>query len=182
MSDAAAPERSCGTCTLCCKVLRIVELAKPHGVWCQHARTGQGCAIYSDRPPSCRAFRCGYLASPELPEAWHPARSKIVLVREPHGGITAVVDPGRPDAWKEPPYYAQLKSWAEQVVPANRQMIVRIGARTIVVLPDREVALGLMDPGDKVIVEAQPGPFGVVYNARKAGPQRIIPSAAGPQR
>jgi len=179
-ASGTAPRRTCGTCTLCCKVLRIVELDKEHSVWCRHARPGKGCAIYADRPRSCRNFVCGYLASPELPEVWYPVQSKIVLVREPNGGVTAVVDPGRPDAWKEHPYYAQIKSWAAQVVPARRQMLVRIGARTIAVLPDRDVDLGLMEPGEEVIIEAEPGPFGGVYSARKAGPAAFAGAASAP--
>jgi hypothetical protein len=180
MSDAAvAPARSCGTCTLCCKVLRIPELDKAHGVWCRHARPGHGCAIYADRPQSCRNFVCGYLASPELSEEWHPVRAKLVMVREPNGGITAVADPGRPDAWRAEPYYSQLKSWARQGIDARRQVIVRIGSRTIAILPDKDVDLGHMDFGEQVVIEAEEGPFGVVYNARKASQSIVAPIRSG---
>lgn len=181
-ANAAAPGKSCGSCTLCCKVLRIAELEKAHGVWCKHARPGKGCAIYDTRPRECRTFHCGYLASPELSEEWHPARSKIVLIAEAAGGVTAVVDAGRPDAWRQPPFYQQLKAWARDGVAAQRPVMVRIGARTIAVLPDREVDLGSMDPGDQVVIEAEPGPFGTVYNARKAGAEPIIRPAGNLQR
>jgi len=55
------PPRSCGTCTLCCKVLAVDELKKPHGKWCAHCKTGQGCGIYDTRPAECRDFRCTWL-------------------------------------------------------------------------------------------------------------------------
>ena len=153
--------RSCGTCTLCCKLLRIAELDKPQGVWCAHARPGQGCAIYAERPKECRTFHCGYLVAPELSEEWHPVKSKIVLVAEPGGGVTAVVDPGRADAWKQEPYYSRLKAWAADVVQ-----------RTIAVLPDRDIDLGIMDSGEKVLVEQISGPRGVSYSARRASVPR----------
>lgn len=164
---AAAAGKSCGTCTLCCKVLRIEELDKVHGAWCVHAKPGRGCAIYADRPQSCRAFHCGWLAS-ALPDEWFPAKSKIVLITEAGGGITAVVDSARPDAWREPPFHPQLKRWAQAGISSGRQVVVRVGKRTIAVLPDRDVDLGAMEPGERVLVESMTGPTGVTFNARRA--------------
>src|SRR4051794_24207443 len=40
------PGRSCGTCTLCCKVVGVLEIDKPGGVWCRHCVSGKHCAIY----------------------------------------------------------------------------------------------------------------------------------------
>jgi len=37
--------RACGTCTLCCKVVAVTELAKAAGQWCLHCRPGRGCSI-----------------------------------------------------------------------------------------------------------------------------------------
>ena len=50
-------KRKCGACTLCCTALAVPELDKPNGVPCKHL-TPEGCGIYEDRPPSCRAFEC----------------------------------------------------------------------------------------------------------------------------
>ena len=72
------------------------------------------------------------------------------------------------EAWREQPYYAQLKRWAEAGIHSNRQVIVRIGKRTIAVLPDREVDLGPMEPGERVLIESEPGPTGVTFSARRA--------------
>src|SRR5436305_14221849 len=44
--------RSCGDCTLCCKLLSITELEKPIGKWCPHCEIGKGCKIYDCRPQS----------------------------------------------------------------------------------------------------------------------------------
>ncbi|MSP21106.1 MAG: hypothetical protein EXQ93_06260 [Alphaproteobacteria bacterium] len=133
----------------------------------QPAGPGTGCAIYADRPQSCRAFHCGYLAS-DLPEEWFPAKSKIVLITETGGGVTAVVAASRPDAWREPPYHAQLKRWAEAGLASQRQVIVRVGKRTIAILPDKDVDLGAMEPGERVLIEATPGPLGTTFSARRA--------------
>ena len=175
-ADPQGAQRSCGTCTLCCKLLRIAEIDKPHGVWCSHARPGQGCAIYADRPKECRTFHCGYLAAPDLPDDWHPVKSKIVLVAEPGGGVTAVVDPGRADAWRQEPYYSRLKAWAADVVQRRQGVLVRIGRRTIAVLPDRDIDLGIMDSGEKVLVEQISGQRGVTYSARRAGAVAAAPA------
>jgi hypothetical protein len=43
-------ERSCGDCTLCCKVMAVEALGKPAGSWCSHCKPGRGCLIYETRP------------------------------------------------------------------------------------------------------------------------------------
>lgn len=59
------PERSCGSCSLCCKVMGVQDpaLEKPVGVWCEHAQKGRGCGIYSTRPSACRDFKCLWLGA-----------------------------------------------------------------------------------------------------------------------
>lgn len=92
--------RSCGTCTACCSSLVIEELSKPAFTACAHdcsvgsggcdavtkasdkaledsekgsgGNSGGGCAIYADRPGSCRSFRClwldGHLGDDDRPD------------------------------------------------------------------------------------------------------------------
>lgn len=59
-----APDRVCGDCRLCCRVLKVDEKAsgfeKPQGRWCEHAGPG-GCAIYDRRPKPCVTFLCAWL-------------------------------------------------------------------------------------------------------------------------
>ena len=40
--EAPAFKRTCGTCTLCCKVYDIPAVAKPMGKWCDHCDVGKG--------------------------------------------------------------------------------------------------------------------------------------------
>src|SRR5258707_4525960 len=76
---ALVPGRSCGTCSMCCKVYSIRELSKPAGRWCVHAVRGAGCAIHPNRPRSCRDFFCSWLVDPNLGPGWKPEVSRFVL-------------------------------------------------------------------------------------------------------
>ena len=69
---SVVPGRSCGTCTLCCKVFPVPDLAKPAGKWCQHCQPGKGCRIHETRPEVCRKFFCGWMVSPGLGPEWKP--------------------------------------------------------------------------------------------------------------
>ena len=56
-----APGKTCGSCTLCCKVVGVAELKKPADVWCGHCNKAKGCKIYDTRPLECRTFYCLFL-------------------------------------------------------------------------------------------------------------------------
>jgi hypothetical protein len=162
------PGKSCGECTLCCKLLKIEVLNKPKGRWCEHCLPGKGCKIYSERPDECRRFHCGYLTLEYLGDEWKPSHSKIVLVAELEGNrIAAYVDPQRPDAWKREPYYSQLKEWSVAAAQNRSQVMVCIGDRMYVILPDRDEDLGMVGPDDVIITGEKPTPFGVQLMAFK---------------
>lgn len=141
--------RECGTCTLCCKVAAVEEVDKPNGVWCSHCVPGKRCTIYSQRPPSCRNFYCQWMVEKGLGPEWKPERAKFALVKTESGRrLTALVDPGFPSAWRRSPYYENLKQWA--VVATRRApeiylVDVLIGQRSIVILPDRDVEVGVLE-------------------------------------
>ena len=151
--DPIVPGRSCGNCTLCCKLLGITEIDKPRGEWCRHCEVGSGCGIYADRPSECRDFYCVYLTSPMMDRHWFPARSKMVVAPECDGERIAVhVDPGRPNAWREQPYYNDLKRWAALAARDLRQIVVCVGKRSIVVLPDEDVDLGIVTDDERIVI------------------------------
>jgi hypothetical protein len=160
--------RSCGTCTLCCKVMKISELNKPQGAWCPNCKAGNGCTVYAERPRECRDFNCGYLTNPELGEEWKPSHSKIVVVPVPGGKRIAVhVDPQRPDAWKQEPYYSTLKRWAAMAVANRGQVFVGIGRRTYMIFPDRDVDLGIVAEDEIIASAEQMTPLGIQLEAFK---------------
>lgn len=161
-------DRSCGTCTLCCKVLSINEFEKPQGRWCDHCAVGTGCRIYKVRPDECRRFYCGYLTAPEVSEDWKPSRSKMVLVSELEGKRIAVhVDPGRPSAWRSEPYYSDLKSWAVAAVADMNQVVVQILNRAIVILPEKDVDLGFIAVDEVIMTSERQTPVGIELGAVK---------------
>lgn len=166
------PGRTCGTCSLCCKVLRIVELDKPAGQWCVHCRPGKGCGIHAVRPYVCRGAYCEWMIAKGLSSEWKPERAKFALFVT-NGGrrLTAHVDPGHPQAWRRSPYYENFKQWAldgVQKAPDMHLVDVMIGERTIVVLPDREVDLGRIAEGETVSLLKTPTAAGEVVEVRKS--------------
>jgi hypothetical protein len=164
----AAPARECGDCSLCCKLLGIEELGKPQGQWCPHCVKPNGCAIYDQRPQECRDFSCGWLESSSLGPEWQPSRCKIVLyVSEDGARMIAQVDLGTPNAWREEPYYRQLKAWARQWIKTGPNVVVRIGSRVVVVLPDRDVDLGRVAKGEKIFIGERMTTAGPRYVAEK---------------
>jgi hypothetical protein len=130
----AMSKRSCGACSLCCKLSYIRELNKPIDSWCPHARPGNGgCSIYPDRPLSCQAFVCGWLGGTlGLGDEWFPARCKMIISPRVPGqnlaeqGFLITVDPAHPNAWRRKPHYEQLLALARQTF-----VVIRIGRRQI---------------------------------------------------
>jgi hypothetical protein len=158
--------RGCDGCTLCCKVMAVRELPKPAGTWCQHCKAGTGCGIYDGRPAECRTFMCGYLQLPALSEAWKPSASRLIVSSElMENRINIHVDPGRPDAWRREPFYAEIKQWSRRITPERGQVVVMIGERSIVILPDHDVDLGVLAPGELLVVSQDIGRGGFAYEA-----------------
>ncbi len=175
--------RRCETCTLCCKILSVEALQKPQGQWCKHCDVGVGCRIYDERPSQCRDFYCGFLTLQELSETWRPSKSKIVLVAELDGNrIAAYVDPGRVDAWRAEPFYSKLKEWAIAWAPGRKQVVVLLGRRAIVILPDRDVDLGSVADDELIVTQERSTQFGVTWDAlkiKKDGPRAATSESRG---
>lgn len=51
--------KPCGECKACCTTLGVEELQKGNYQPC-HNECPTGCAIYDQRPNSCRAYHCGW--------------------------------------------------------------------------------------------------------------------------
>jgi hypothetical protein len=147
------PGRSCGTCSLCCKVYSIRELNKSAGRWCVHAVRGSGCSIHDNRPQQCRQFFCSWLFDPNLGSKWKPEVSRFVLSTDPvHRALMVMVDPGMPLAWKREPYYSVLKQFSEVFFRINNRVLVSVRGHITVILPDREVPIGKIMPRDEIAI------------------------------
>jgi Fe-S-cluster containining protein len=138
---------------MCCKVYSIKELRKPAGRWCIHCVRGSGCAIHAARPRSCREFFCSWLVDPNLGPEWKPEVSRFVLSADAtHQAIMVMVDPGMPLAWKREPYLAVLKQFSEVFFRINQKVLVNLNGHITVILPDRDVPIGLIPPGDEIVL------------------------------
>lgn len=133
-------DRSCGTCHACCRVFPIEEIGKEGFAACPHL-TEEGCGIYDTRPQRCRDFLCHWRLEGGLDEAWKPELCGFVLHDPPPFALLASVEVDRPDAWRQEPYYSQLRAWARDLAEGQHLCAVRIGARTLLLLKDREVEI-----------------------------------------
>jgi hypothetical protein len=169
------PWRSCGSCSLCCKVFEVEPLNKPQGQWCTHCLKPSGCSIHATRPKICRDFYCGWMCHAELGDEWFPRRCKMVLRQIPITDderwtrISVFVDPSSPSAWRREPYFSQLKKWARDGMNGTnhkRQVVIYIGDRGVVLLPDKEVDLGVA-MRHNIFVTARHTACGLDYDAYK---------------
>ncbi|MGL4976147.1 MAG: hypothetical protein ACRC56_12690 [Bosea sp. (in: a-proteobacteria)] len=138
--------RSCGTCSLCCKVLPVDSLFKPAGKWCSHCKQGKGCASYQLRPQACHDFNCLWLEETWLGEEWKPEVAKFVMSYEYDARCLSVhVDPNQPHAWKRDPSQGLLRAIAERYLGENTVVMVVEPNRRTLLLPDQEIVLGGRD-------------------------------------
>ncbi|MBB3978224.1 hypothetical protein GGQ64_003458 [Rhizobium azooxidifex] len=122
----SSPGRSCGTCTLCCRLPDIDALSKPANAWCQHCRAEGGCTIYQDRPQVCRDFLCLWMVDDALGQEWEPARSHMMIYRQ-GPQVTVLVDPAHAAVWRREPYYSRLETWAKEAEADHGYVIVFAG-------------------------------------------------------
>lgn len=130
--------RTCGSCTLCCKVMAVEELGKPAGKWCSICSPTEGCYAYAERPKECRDFACLWLRG-EIPEEFKPDRSKAVFTRSmAFGDVPCVevrVEDERSDVWREGRLGRFIANLAE-----HQTVVVACSSRTLAVgSPDAEV-------------------------------------------
>lgn len=138
------PGRSCEGCTLCCKLMEVEPLGKPRAEWCPHCDQKAGCRIYEERPEACRTFYCGYRRLGQIDERWFPAKAKLLVNYEAAANRVAVhVDPKRADAWLQEPFHSTLRQWSKRAIAEGGSVVVWIGRRIIVVMPN-----GVRDLGD----------------------------------
>lgn len=152
-APTAAAARACGTCTMCCKVYLIEDLAKPAGKWCAHCAIGSGCRIYDTRPQQCRAFDCVWVQGEDLPASWKPELCKIVFSVWPSTGfVYGQVDPKSPFAWQKQPYLTGMLKWSAQLLEQRRHLLVFVGSDATLIMPSGPVPIGPMSPADGFIV------------------------------
>ncbi len=128
----------CGSCSLCCRLVEIAELQKPPDRWCDHASRptpdSGGCQIYANRPEACRSFKCLWLNDENRRPELRPDRVHIVFAPgfvsfsdgRTEESISAHVDPGYPDAWKQQPIAPVI----DKIVANGTIIAVRVGKKS----------------------------------------------------
>jgi hypothetical protein len=159
------PGRSCGSCTLCCKVFAVPEVESPRSVLCKHCVPEKGCSIHASRPPVCRQFFCNWLLIGTLGPEWQPERAKIVLqsvaLAGGHQGLSVHADPDFPENWRLPPYYTKIKAWAAKAAQNTKQtgpiyfVVAEVDLRKFLILPDQDVDLGIFQDKESIEIERQ---------------------------
>lgn len=119
-------DRSCGTCTLCCRLPDIDFFDKPANQFCVHCLESQGCSIYSDRPSLCRDFLCLWRTDGNLSPVWDPTISGMMAYRQ-GAQITVLVDPDHPQVWRNEPHRTELSRWAKDAAESGGYVIVFCG-------------------------------------------------------
>jgi hypothetical protein len=153
-SATPAPGRSCGTCTLCCKLYDVPEAHTLAGDWCRQCAPGKGCKIWDARPAQCAAFNCLWLTQDWLGPEWKPEVAKIVFTMDPVTRFLMFqVDPGHPQAWRREPYFTHIRNWAAGAARENRHVLVLVNKRATLILPNAECDLGVVGPNDRFSVK-----------------------------
>lgn len=131
---SAATNRHCGTCTLCCRLLPVRGLDKPHNTRCRH-QSSKGCAVYHQPqngfPVECGIWNCRWLVDPDGGKLRRPDRAHYVVdvmpdlirVRNKETGeviempvIQVWADPAYPDAWRDPALFAYAEGQGEALL------------------------------------------------------------------
>ena len=128
--DDKGTGRSCGKCSLCCKLLPIpVPLNKPAGSRCQFQKASKGCSIYPRRPMACKTWSCRWLSDPLAQGLKRPDRTHYVVdfsygtatstneqtgVSTPVSMLQVWVDPAFRDAHRDPDLRTYLAMMAEK--------------------------------------------------------------------
>ena len=120
------PGKTCGSCTMCCKVLEIDHFEKPAGDWCGHCVKTGGCEIYAKRPHVCREFECEWMGERGLSPKLRPDLVGTVLIDCAESDeYRAVCDPASPLDWLHPLMFKHLVSTAK----AGRVVVARAGLK-----------------------------------------------------
>jgi hypothetical protein len=123
-ASAVLAGKSCGSCTVCCKVMGVPELKKRPWDVCPHVATGQGCTIYAERPPSCRKFICGWLMDPHMGPELKPENCHVVFFQQNEQNIIATCDADFPGAWRRPDVVDFLHHLARQLGPHRKVILM----------------------------------------------------------
>ena len=92
--------RSCGCCTLCCKLLPVPWMNSVEGENCQHCSPGVGCDIFNEAPSKCKEFNCLWKHADVMGEDLRPDKCGVVFeAYHIEKTVVAIVEQG--STWQE---------------------------------------------------------------------------------
>ena len=88
-----------------------------------------------------------------LDAAWKPDRARFLIRDENQLGQLCIdVDPDHPDAWRQAPYYSQIKQWSKAIWTRSGCVVIYSGDRNIVVFPEEDLEIGALGQGERLRV------------------------------
>jgi hypothetical protein len=126
--NQSTSKRSCGGCTLCCRLVPVKSLNKPGGTRCKHQRFRTGCVVHKKEgfPAECHLWSCYWLATDiDVPRPDH-AHYAIDIVpdfvtaqnlgKEVSVPVIQIwCDPHYPEAHRDP----KLRAWLDKMSRAD---------------------------------------------------------------
>lgn len=143
-------QKTCGTCSICCKIVAVEDLAKPAHQWCIHNVPRKGCGIWGSHPEACKVWQCGWILMPHLDERWKPEKCGFVIrTRFQIQQLVIDVEPSKPNAWRQEPFFSEIHRWARKAPETGQQIVVCIGRRQIVIFPEEDIDVGELPIGQE---------------------------------
>src|SRR4029077_3195265 len=122
-------------------------------------------------------FFCGWRIDPNIDSLWKPNICGFVLtISIRYASMLVMVDPARPLAWRAQPYLGRFKEWSARAFMEDKRIVAIVaGGEATVILPDRDVPIGVLGPEDEIVLSRS----GLAYNAeRRRRQQSGVPSGS----
>jgi hypothetical protein len=146
--------RSCGSCTLCCKILEIepdylgadeVDITKPSGHGASTASRTRGARF--TRPAHAYAVASPACGSSAIGTAWTGSRGAARCCSYPTARAASLSTSTKssPAAWRKQPYHTDLTA-----IATTEPVWIYIGDRQILLFRDKELEV---QPGDTITLD-----------------------------
>lgn len=147
----AKPERACGDCVACCKVLNIDEpdMLKPADQMCMHC-TGKGCGVYATRPEVCRTWDCAWRRVASMPKETRPDKLGVVFTIDGQANAQTPFDRlyfvGRAVGWPAALHTQDTLNVASMLAHGPLPIYISWGSERQLIYPREELAAAILDP------------------------------------
>ena len=140
--------RKCGICSECCNVLAVDELQKKTFSTCSHS-CAFGCNIYSQRPGSCRDYRCLWLDG-HLTDEDHPDKLGVIFTTtyHPEWGTVIMIVECKSRAISQP----QVKKAIDQISDHMPLVLMRKDQTVLLLPPTHDDSSQILEPVDSPIM------------------------------